>query len=288
MPTDPTPGPAPAGDRQDEAQAVLVLRLAGPLQSWGDRSAFNRRDSRPQPTKSGVVGLLAAATGRPREADITDLVGLRLGVRIDQPGTLLRDYHTVSDYRGRPLPQAGVNAKGLQKPTSPAKDTHVTHRYYLQDAVFVAAVQGPAALVTALAEAVRRPAFPLALGRRSCVPTQPIVLGAVRDATLEDVLAAEPWQAGAPARDAYRRRAERGPEPFSPHRIDLAATFDDPAGEDTLQDVPRTFAPRERGFSTRRIRHAWLSVPTGFAPSTTSTHPATDAGGHDPFALLGW
>ncbi|MFD7641712.1 type I-E CRISPR-associated protein Cas5/CasD [Kitasatospora sp. NPDC059795] len=284
MPADPSLVPA----RQDEDLAVLVLRLAGPLQSWGDRSAFNRRDSRPQPTKSGVVGLLAAAEGRPREADITDLVGLRLGVRIDQPGTLLRDYHTVSDYRGRPLPQAGVNAKGLQKPTSPAKDTHVTHRYYLQDAVFVAAVQGPAALVTALADAVRRPAFPLALGRRSCVPTQPIALGAMRGTTLEDALAEEPWQAGQAARNAYRRRAERAPEPFSPHRIDLAATFDDLSGEDVLQDVPRSFAPRERGFSTRRIRHAWLSVPTGLPARATSDRAAGETGGHDPFALLGW
>ncbi|MET9182971.1 type I-E CRISPR-associated protein Cas5/CasD [Kitasatospora aureofaciens] len=282
MPADHTRARATAG----EDQAVLVLRLAAPLQSWGDRSAFNRRDTSPRPTKSGVIGLLAAAAGRSRESDITDLVGLRLGVRVDQPGTLLRDYHTVSDYRGRPLPQAGVNAKGVQKPTSPAKDTHVTHRYYLQDAVFVAAVQGPAGLVTTLAEAIRRPVFPLALGRRSCVPTQPIALGAVRDASLEDVLAEEPWQAGDSVKNAYCRRAERGPEPFSPHRIDLAATFDDPAGEDMLQDVPRSFAPRERGFLTRRIRHAWLSVPTGLRSSAVTTPPA--AGGHDPFALLGW
>ncbi|MFD8784440.1 type I-E CRISPR-associated protein Cas5/CasD [Kitasatospora sp. NPDC059599] len=285
MPDHPTPAPPP---KQDEEQAVLVLRLAGPLQSWGDRSAFNRRDTRPQPTKSGVVGLLAAAAGRPREADITDLVGLRLGVRVDQPGMLLRDYHTVSDYRGRPLPQAGVNAKGVQKPTSPAKDTHVTHRYYLQDAVFLAALQGPAGLIATLAEAVRRPAFPLALGRRSCVPTQPIALGTVRHANLEDVLASEPWQAGVVAMNAYRRRAQRGPEPFSPHRIDLAATFDDPSGDDTLQDVPRSFAPRERGFTTRRIRRAWLDVPTGLPPSDRTEQPASSAGGHDPFALLGW
>lgn len=284
MPADHTRARATAG----EDQAVLVLRLAAPLQSWGDRSAFNRRDTSPRPTKSGVIGLLAAAAGRSREADITDLVGLRLGVRVDQPGTLLRDYHTVSDYRSRPLPQAGVNAKGVQKPTSPAKDTHVTHRYYLQDAVFVAAVQGPAFLVTTLAEAIRRPAFPLALGRRSCVPTQPIALGAVRDTSLEDILAEEPWQAGDTVKNAYRRRAEQGPEPFSPHRIDLAATFDDSAGEDMLQDVPRSFAPRERGFLTRRIRHAWLSVPTGLRSPASTTPAATEAGGHDPFALLGW
>ncbi|MEU3190053.1 CRISPR-associated protein Cas5, partial [Streptomyces sp. NPDC006992] len=31
------------------------------------RSAYNRRETRPEPTKSGVIGLLAAAAGRPRE-----------------------------------------------------------------------------------------------------------------------------------------------------------------------------------------------------------------------------
>ncbi|MEV7782975.1 type I-E CRISPR-associated protein Cas5/CasD [Kitasatospora sp. NPDC088351] len=286
MPADPTA----AEELTGQAQAVLVLRLAGPLQSWGDRSAFNRRDTPPQPTKSGVVGLLAAAAGRPREADITDLVGLRLGVRIDQPGTLLRDYHTVSDYRGRPLPQTGVNAKGVQKLTSPAKETHVTHRYYLQDAVFLAAVQGPAGLVTALCDAIRHPAFPLALGRRSCVPTQPVVLGMPRADTLEAVLAKEPWQAGGSAMDVYRRRAERGLVPFPVDRIDLAATLDDPAGDDVLQDVPLSFAPHRRGFTARRIRHTWLNVPTGLTPSAAARAaqpPATD-GGHDPFALLGW
>ncbi|GAA2154738.1 type I-E CRISPR-associated protein Cas5/CasD [Kitasatospora kazusensis] len=290
MSSQPDPHGTPAGGPGTENDlAVLVLRLAAPLQSWGDRSAFNRRDTRPQPTKSGVVGLLAAASGRPREADITDLVGLRLGVRIDQPGTLLRDYHTVSDYRGRPLPQAGVNAKGMQKPTSPAKDTHVTQRFYLQDAVFVAALQGPRALVESLAEAVRHPAFPLALGRRSCPPTQPVTLGSLRTGTLADVLQAEPWQAGPTARDAYRRSLDRGGQLATVDRIDLAATLDDPAGNDTWQDVPLSFYPHGRGFTTRRVSHRWLSVPTGLtAPPNTAPPADADRAGHDPFALLGW
>lgn len=266
-------------------QAVLLLRLAAPLQSWGDRSAFNRRDTRPQPTKSGIVGLLAAASGRPREADITDLAGLVLGVRADQPGTLLRDYHTVSDYRERPLPQAGVNAKGVQKPTSPAKNTHITNRYYLQDAVFVAALRGPAPLVEVLAHAVRHPAFPLALGRRSCPPTQPVVLDLVPAAPLETVLAELPWQAGPAAREAYERRTRHTTDPLPADRVDLAATFDDPAGEDTWHDVPLTFDPTRRAFATRRITHRWLSVPTGLPATDTGTPPYDS---HDPFALLGW
>ncbi|CAM5729897.1 hypothetical protein SANTM175S_01872 [Streptomyces antimycoticus] len=84
---------------QSNSQAVLLLRLAGPLQAWGSRSAFNRRETNAEPTKSGVIGLLAAAAGRAREEPLDELLPLRLGIRVDQPGTLLRDYHTVSDYR---------------------------------------------------------------------------------------------------------------------------------------------------------------------------------------------
>ncbi|MBN6050776.1 type I-E CRISPR-associated protein Cas5/CasD, partial [Nonomuraea sp. RK-328] len=257
------------------SHSTLVLRLGGPLQSWGDRSAFNRRDTRPEPTKSGILGLLAAASGRTREEPLDDLLGLQLGVRVDQPGSLLRDYHTVSDYRGRPLPQAGVSAKGLQKPTSPAKYTHVTQRFYLQDAVFLAVVHGPTPMLEVLAEAVRRPAFPLALGRRSCVPTQPLFL-ALRSDPLLEVLRTEPWQATDTAKQLYAR--DRG----RPATIDVSATVDDPDGDDSLHDVPRSFAPRERSFSSRRVRHEWVTLPTGFA--NAGAVPQS----HDPFALLGW
>ncbi|GAA4617629.1 type I-E CRISPR-associated protein Cas5/CasD [Saccharopolyspora hordei] len=264
-------------------EAVLLLRLAGPIQSWGDRSSFNRRDTRPEPTKSGVIGLLAAASGRAREDSITDLAELRLGIRVDQPGTLLRDYHTASDYRGRPLPQAGVSKKGVQKPTSPPKDTYVTTRFYLQDAVFLAGVAGPRPLLETLDHAVRHPSFPLALGRRSCVPTQPISRG-LRDGSLGDVLAAEPWLASEHARAVHERE----------HRttlgswISLSATLEDPEhGDDILNDVPRSFDPHHRAFASRRIRHTWLKVPTGLADAGNAADTTADAG-HDPFALLGW
>ncbi|MCC3769500.1 type I-E CRISPR-associated protein Cas5/CasD [Streptomyces sp. UNOC14_S4] len=258
---------------------VLLLRLAGPLQSWGDRSAFNRRETRPEPTKSGIVGLLAAAAGRPRGAALDDLAGLDLGIRTDQPGSILRDYHTVSDYRGRPLPAAAVNAKGLQKPTSPAKHTHVTQRFYLQDAVFVAALEGPDELVTALEHALRRPVFPLALGRRSCTPTQPLVLG-LRARGLLEALQEEPWQVHKRVRERWGRRHNNA------DRIDLPVTLDDLDGNETRDDVPLSFTVRARAFTTRRVRHTYLSVPTDLTPDPDQPHSADS--GHDPFALLGW
>jgi CRISPR system Cascade subunit CasD len=265
------------------AERSLVLRLAGPLQSWGSRSQFNRRDTVGEPTKSGVVGLLAAAGGRRRTDSIEDLLGLRIGVRTDQPGSMLRDYHTVSDYRGRRMLSAAVTAATRQKPTSPAKTTHVTERYYLQDAVFVAAVGGPTALLDSLAAAVLSPAFPLALGRRACVPGQPILLTDPRHVDGDQlrtwpgdplaVLQSLPWQGSVHA--LRRSRAALPPV------IDVPITIDDPDGDDSRPDVPVTFDPKSRAFTSRRVRHAWAHLPV--PESSQNAEPA-----HDPFALLGW
>ncbi|MFB7913494.1 type I-E CRISPR-associated protein Cas5/CasD [Streptomyces sp. NPDC056061] len=85
---------------------VLLVRLAAPLQSWGVVGRFGRRDTHTRPTKSGVIGLCAAALGLPREPPpgvprndtndpLAELTPLLFGVRADHPGKPVRDYHTV-------------------------------------------------------------------------------------------------------------------------------------------------------------------------------------------------
>ena len=260
---------------------VLLLRLGGPLQSWGSHSEFNRRETAPEPTKSAVLGLVAAADGRQRGQSLADLISLRMGVRVDQPGRLLDDFHTVSDYRNRPLLQVGVSTKGIQKLTSPAKPTHVTHRYYLQDAVFVAALAGPTGLMQALEEAIRHPAYPLALGRRSCPPTQPISLG-LHQGELVDVLTSTPWQATETKRRAYGQRHRYPPQ------IYCSATIEDPAGDDVNIDVPSSFQFGEHNFTSRRVQRSQLPIPTGFQRTAGTGHdPSFLPAGHDPFTLLG-
>ncbi|MFJ4854095.1 type I-E CRISPR-associated protein Cas5/CasD [Streptomyces sp. NPDC088730] len=74
---------------------VLLVRLAGPLQSWGVNGRFSRRDTHSRPTKSGVIGMCAAALGLPREEPLGELAEVLFGVRADRPGVPLRDYHTV-------------------------------------------------------------------------------------------------------------------------------------------------------------------------------------------------
>ena len=101
--------------------STLLLRLAGPMQSWGTESKFDVRKTAKEPSKSGVIGLLASALGRQRDEPVDDLVQLRFGVRVDREGILQRDYHTAK-------------AKG-------DKEGYVTNRYYLADAVFLVGVE---------------------------------------------------------------------------------------------------------------------------------------------------
>ena len=253
---------------------VLALRLQGPLQAWSSGSQFNRRETDLLPTKSGVLGLLAAAQGRRRGDPIEDLLQLRLGIRVDQAGTLLRDYHTVSDLHDEPLLSASVNAKGIQKRTSPKKYTHITERFYLQDACFIAALEGPDGVIANLAESVNHPAFPLYLGRRSCPPAYPPLVmngsSLVWDLDMKTVFETIPWQ-GKPTYIGYPQR-ELVPSA-------LPITFDSPNGVDEVTDVPISFEPARRGMRTRMVSSGWVTPP-----GLPQVRPRI-AG--EPFGLLG-
>ncbi|MDR1394050.1 MAG: type I-E CRISPR-associated protein Cas5/CasD [Bifidobacteriaceae bacterium] len=259
--------------------AALVLRLAGPLQAWGRYSELNRREVASAPTKSGIIGLLAAARGTRRGEPIEDLLCLNLAVRIDSPGSVMRDYHTVSDYRGEPLPSSAVNAKGRQRRTAPPKMIAVTQRFYLQDAVFVAAVQGERSMIHSLAEAIRRPQFPLALGRRSCVPTQPLLLthpvsglGSWEEPLVE-ILRNVPWQGGPHPRQG--QEASYNGIQRLPAIVDADASSE--GYIEAVTDVPVSFGHLSRSFTSRQVRHFWVD-----APAVVDADPGVHG-----FALLG-
>ncbi|NCC92559.1 MAG: type I-E CRISPR-associated protein Cas5/CasD [Opitutae bacterium] len=143
---------------------TLLLRLSGPMQSWGTTSRFDERDTQLEPSKSGVLGLLCAALGRDRREPLDDVAALKMGVRVDREGVLLRDYQTATGV---------MTAAG-----KPHLDrTVVSPRYYLADAVFLVGLEGhDVALLERLHAAVRAPVWPLALGRKSFPPGEPVWL----------------------------------------------------------------------------------------------------------------
>ncbi|MBR8740174.1 type I-E CRISPR-associated protein Cas5/CasD [Nocardiopsis sp. MG754419] len=236
----------------------MPLVFAGPLQSWGSASRFSRRGTENAPTKSGVIGLLAAALGRDRTADLADLAALRFGVRVDQPGTRVRDYQTAHHL-----------VTDVSMP--------VSERFYLSDAVFVAAVEGDPELVGELYGAVRAPVYLPYLGRRSCPPSRPVDLGAPVAGSVEDTLRDQPWQAS----PWYRRRRGRTASP----RVELTTLVDAAPGDggaDAARDLPLSFDPRHRRYGMRTVRPDSVTVIDPGAHAHRAAAPA-----HDPLSALG-
>lgn len=229
--------------------SVLLLRLAGPMQSWGSASRFARRDTEREPTKSGVLGFLAAAQGRRRTDSIEDLLDLKFGVRVDQPGAIMQDFHTAHGNDGKSMP--------------------LTRRFYLSDAVFVAGIHSDdSALIESLDQAVRSPVFPLYLGRRSCPPSGQVALG-VHPGSLDEALRSEEWRAATWHRKTLRSRS-----------VMLRIVRDAESGENgqTQRDLPLSFDPIRREYGWRTVVEAApLSVDNEFGYADY----------HDPIAELG-
>lgn len=258
-------------------ETTLTLLLAGPLQSWGEVSRHMTRSTLAHPSKSGVLGMLAAALGRGRGEDLSDLAALRLAVRIDQPGQLLIDYHTVSG-----ASQAPLLPGGQRLPTAdggslrPGESTKVTRRYYLADARFVAAVEGDDELLGQEWEALAHPRYPLYLGRRSCPPSRPVRLRLWRATSLIDALTRTPWMAA-----EHITQRHRDPE------VRLPVVVEDEAGGEAFNDQPLTSPPFRRRYASRLARHTTVSVlaPGGGQDDRGEREPR-DYSSHDPFDLL--
>lgn len=156
--------------------ATLLIRLMGPMQSWGTRSRFDDRDTEAEPSKSGVLGLCAAALGIDRAENIDHLAALQFGVRVDREGVLKTDYHTAQLFPG-----------------NPKTSTSQTWRRYLADAAFWAALSGERALLEDIQAALKNPHWLLSLGRKAFLPSQPLWWeGGVQEGDLLEVLRAAP------------------------------------------------------------------------------------------------
>lgn len=219
--------------------SVLMMVLKGPMQSWGSSSRFTRRETEMMPTKSGVVGMIAAALGVGRTESLSRFSGLRFGVRADQPGTVLSDYHTAMDEHGKMLP--------------------LSTRFYIQDAVFVVGVEGDRDSLENYAQALRTPFYQLFLGRRSCPPAGPIETW-ITEGSLESALSNAPWKAA----DWYRRRvlSTQGGRPLLEMRIEPTVEESTESGVlETLSDEPVNFNPERRQWKLRRYRRSYEAIP---------------------------
>lgn len=257
-------------------KSVLLLRLEGPLQSWGSRSRWDVRDTSPEPTKSGVIGLLGCALGlrrgdgRLEELDKT----LRFGVRVEHAGRRMVDYQTVTDFL--PMAMGGFKGRGtsgkflsdLQSSADATPSTIISPRAYLEDAAFLAGLEAwddSSGLLQECAQALQRPYWPLFLGRKACAPTRPILDCLAHDyAGVEDALSRYPWSwlgAGRFDRD----------EPAPEHLHGWLEVTGEATGPDVAlrQDALRLNAARAYDFrAARRMTWPFPGVSFPLEPTT--------------------
>lgn len=244
--------------------SVLLLRLAGPMQSWGTQSRFSNRDTGLEPSKSGVIGLICAALGFPRDAELItsngvhitlgDLANLRMAVRVDREGRMSRDYHTAGGehHEGSVL---GRNRKGKPIPYGVAKadgktgGTVVSDRFYLADADFLVGLEGDRSLLDAVDDALAAPYWPLYLGHKSFVPSWPVRVDVIEGELLATLSGAQPW---------FRRsRYEKDPSQL---RLVVECNFGH--GSEVRPDMPQGF-----DSDTRRHGHCTIRyVETRYLP----------------------
>ena len=237
---------------------TVLLKFSAPLQSWGTNSHFETRHTDDHPSKSGVIGMIAAGLGCSRndEEMLSRLNKLRFAVRVDQTGQILRDYHTAKKY----------------KPNGDLDRTYVTNRYYLQDAVFVVGLSSDDdELIDAVEDAVNRPYYQMFLGRRSLPPTADLFQGIVDSDTIT-ALKEYPWQAA----EWYKRKHHE-----KIHIYADASLLPDAATR-IRNDEARSFSQKKgRKLSPRREAHIIIDAfPEG--ANTSDKHED-----HDAFGAIG-
>lgn len=174
----------------------LLLRLYGPLASWGEIAVGEARHSAVHPSRSALLGLLAAALGIRRDDELGQqaiIQGYRFAIKLEQSGRPLRDYHTVQ--KGV-LPRKGKFRTRRQELAADKCDTLLSSREYRCDSLALVAVEPLAEApysLDQLATALRFPVFTLYLGRKSCPLAAPLFPQQVAAASVREALDATPW-----------------------------------------------------------------------------------------------
>jgi len=228
---------------------TLLLRLVGPMQSWGIQSDYTHRDTMLEPSKSGVIGLICAALGKPRDESHPDNVGkpslasltrLRMGVRVDREGLMQKDWQTALDV-------LKADGKIPPYPKHP-KFTVTSDRFYLADAAFLVGLQGDnMALLRQIQTALEHPHWMLCLGRKAFAPSEPVAIpDGLQDADL--------WTAITSYRPRLRPKR---------HRLDderIRVMLEDETGDIVRRDQPLSFEKGNRQFTVRRLRVAYCDL----------------------------
>lgn len=207
---------------------TLLLKMSGPLQTWGTSSRFETRHTDFYPSKSAIIGIISACLGYKRDDNrILKLNELDFAVRIDQDGNIFRDYHIAQKF----------------KPNGDFDRTYVTNRYYMEDAVCIVSISHSEEIfIKEIENALRYPYFQPFMGRRSIPLPLDFIIDSTDDSAVES-LKNLPWQ----AMEWYKKR--------SPKEINLSIYADADLIEGGVKNIRRdkviSFSQKERKFGPR-------------------------------------
>lgn len=245
-----------------EAVGAVAILLDSPMQSWGSSSRFTQRESESFPTKSALIGLLAAAAGidkeSPNEAElIAPFSALRLTIyRLPRGGNQLvrrlSDFHTVGG--GYDAKASAFDKMSIPRKASGGASANavITKRTYLTDARFIACLEGNAGTIQTLVTHLENPIWGVWFGRKTCVPAMPLLPSQGADTLAATRVLLERLH-------DWEKTSGRIKDPFlnlDPLQLESwteIASGQHQAGDFYLHDQPLSFGSRD--YHTRTIRH---------------------------------
>lgn len=244
---------------ESTTQALAIL-LDAPMQSWGSASRFTRRETEAFPTKSALIGLLAAAAGIDKHSldeseRLAPLAALRLSVfkLPSAHGRLVRrlsDFHTVGG--GYDAKASAFDKMSIPRKASGGASANavITRRTYLNEARFIATFEGDADTIATAAGYLENPVWGVWFGRKTCLPAMPLspVTGKDRHSAACVLIGrVRIWQ-----ESTQRPSIPPALDPSKLERWEEPSAKESQPGDFYLHDQPVAFGQRE--FHSRPIR----------------------------------
>lgn len=231
----------------------LLFRLYGPLAAWGGIAVGQERPSDAHPGKSALLGLLGAAMGVRRDEEQQHqrmAAAYRFAVRVDAPGVLLRDYHTIQVPPERRKVVYYTRRDELRADTL---NTILSSREYRCDALYTVALwirdgQSAPFTLSELKQGLKQPRFPLYLGRKSCPLALPVQADVVTAGTLEEAFRQANFKDDADLLDTRDQRELLD----RPARVLIYWEADDPGTEVGDWQPVQTITRRDQPLNRRR------------------------------------
>ncbi|HKK43891.1 MAG TPA: type I-E CRISPR-associated protein Cas5/CasD [Balneolaceae bacterium] len=202
---------------------ILILRLQAPLMSFGAPIVDNYGKIQAYPALSMMTGLLGNALGFDH-SDFTKLQGLqerlRYASRQDKAGQFIQDFQTVDiskphmraykegyEVKSRAWTTRGKLENRTRDDNKGENGPLLRYRDYRADAIHTIALtlqpKDESPTLDDLAMALKQPERPLFIGRKTCLPSSPLLADSIQAENLTEALRQTPLAQKADQRERY-------------------------------------------------------------------------------------